>query len=79
MSELLTDEELRAMDLTADLMGSIRKVIYTEDHDPAIAEDDCTEVINHIHALQHIILSQAASRAYPHRFRPLGRRAMVEE
>lgn len=66
--EALTKEELSALDLTARLMGKFNKIVGKGRTRSA----DLGEVVVHIHALQNMILSQAAGRAYPERFRLLG-------
>jgi hypothetical protein len=66
--ELLTAEEHEAMDATASLYRKLAKIIGSG----AAEEGDLNEVAFHIHGLQHMILSQAAARAYPDRYRPLG-------
>ena len=68
MTALLTDDELAAVDLTAQLGRLMRRIIG----DGPNAADDCTEAAHRIHAVQDLILAQAAARAYPHLFRPLG-------
>lgn len=65
MSELLTDLELEAMDLSAKLANKVKEMIGS-------ASPDWSEAALHIHGIQNMILSQAAARAYPDRFRLLG-------
>lgn len=38
-----------------------------------VQRDDLAEFVDKIHQLQHTVLAQAASRAYPHLYRPAGR------
>lgn len=66
---LLTDLELEAMDATANLARLMFRIIGKTG--PA-ASGDCAEMVDKIHQLQLMILAQAASRAYPDRFRKLG-------
>lgn len=66
--ETLTREELSALDLTAQLMGKFNKIVGKGRNRSA----DLGEVVIHIHALQNMIMSQAAARAYPERFRLMG-------
>lgn len=68
MKELLTEDEHRALDLTAELANLIVTIIARGN----IREDDVNEAVFHIHALQRMIGSQAAARAYPERYRLLG-------
>lgn len=64
----LTAEELAAMTLTADLTRAFDRIIGAG---PSAAGDRA-EVVHHVHALQNMILAQAAARCYPGRFRLLG-------
>ena len=65
---LLTDDEHEAMALSGRLANVIRKVIGSGPQ----AEHDWAEAAQRIHAIQHTILAQAAARAYPDLYRPLG-------
>lgn len=65
----LTPEEHRVMDVTADLANALRAVIG----DGPTATNDWNEVATPIRAIQHTVLAQAAARAYPERYRLLGR------
>jgi hypothetical protein len=65
----LTDAEHAAMDLLAETARAMGAVIGDGGHQAA---NDMREVVLHIHALQNMILSQAAARAYPDRYRLLG-------
>lgn len=65
---LLTEDELAAMRLTADLASLLAKVIG----DGPSRLGDLNEACGHIHTVQHTIMSQAAARAYPDLFRLLG-------
>ena len=67
MSELLTEAEHAAMDLTADLMRALRGIMGD-----ANLAGDLNEAAAHIHGLQSMILANAAARAYPDRYRLLG-------
>ena len=67
-TDLLTDEELIALDLTSKLANSMRVIIG----DGPLAEYDWAEIAAKIHDIQHTIMAQAASRAYPEKFRLLG-------
>lgn len=65
---LLTDEEHEAMALSAQLANLVRRIIG----DGPQAEHDWNEMAQRIHAIQHTVLAQAAARAYPALYRPLG-------
>lgn len=67
--ELLTDAEQRAMDLTADLMKLLSSKIISSG---PTRSQDLNEAALRIHAIQHMIMSQAAARAYPDTYRLLG-------
>jgi hypothetical protein len=69
----LTDDERRALDLTGELAGLCRQIIG----DGPAAVGDWREMAMRIHAIQHMLMAQAASRAYPEKFRLLGR--VIEE
>lgn len=66
--EPLTVDEHRFMDLTADLANLLGGIVG-HDHSRA---GDLNEAVAHIHALQAMVLAQAAARAYPDRYRLLG-------
>lgn len=68
--ELLTGDELRAMDLTVELVNLLSERIVG---DGPSREGDLREIVFHVHGIQQRILKQAAARAYPARFRLLGR------
>jgi hypothetical protein len=65
---LLTAAEHRVMELTVDLHQRLCRIAGDGDG----RYGDLAEVVHHIHALQRIVLAQAAARAYPHRYRLLG-------
>lgn len=69
MKELLTTQELEAMDMTAQLANKIHEIIG----DGPTASADWSEAAAEIHVIQHRIMAQAAARAYPERFRLMGR------
>lgn len=65
---LLTVEEQAAVQMCGDLWGLLCKITGegpTRDY-------DLSELVTHVHALQNAVLSQAAARAYPGRYRALG-------
>lgn len=73
-TDLLTDAEHKAMDLTAQLWNLLCADVVGRGRS---RQGDTTELCNHIHAIQHTIMSQAAARAYPERYRLLG--GVIEE
>ena len=66
--ELLTPDEHLAMATSAELANLMRKIIG----DGPEADFDWAEALYRIHAVEQMILAQAASRAFPDRYRPLG-------
>jgi hypothetical protein len=69
MSELLTDAEHRAMDLTGELWNLLCREVVG--HGPS-RDRDLRELAHDLHVIQERILAQAAGRAYPNRYRLLG-------
>lgn len=69
--DLLTEDELEAMDLSGKLANKLGKIIR-QNGTKEQQDYDWQEAAMRIHALQHTIMAQAASRAYPERFRLLG-------
>lgn len=69
MAELLTEAEHKAMDLTAQLWNLLVSDVVGNGHSRA---KDLHELVHHLHAIQHTVMSQAAARAYPNRYRLLG-------
>jgi len=67
---LLTYNEQRAIALTGDLANLISLIVGSG----ATRSADLTELVAHIHAIQNAILSQAAARAYPNKYRLLGQK-----
>ena len=68
MSGLLNEAELEAVQTIGKFAGQMRRLIG----DGPQAEADWAEAADKIHQLQTMILAQAAARAYPELFRPLG-------
>lgn len=68
MTDLLTPDELHAMNVTAQLVNALHDIVG---QGPS-REDDLTELVGHVHNIQHAVMGQAAARAYPERFRLLG-------
>lgn len=73
--ELLTEEEHGVVKKLAEVFGDMLDIINKSSngnaHDSSRGPDIC-EVVNHIHALQNMVLAQAAARRYPDRYRLLG-------
>ena len=67
--DALTPDEHEALRLTKELCNiMVLRIIkpgaeYKADHGL---------FVQHIHAIQHMIMAQAAARAYPDQYRPLG-------
>ncbi len=74
-ADLMTEDEHRAMALTADLWNLLCRVAASG----RSRSSDLGEVCHHIHAIQHVILAQAAGRAYPGRYRLLGAELVADE
>jgi len=66
--EPLNAAEREVMALTAELANAVGRVVGND----RTRHADLAELTAHIHAIQHAIMSQAAARAYPERFRLLG-------
>lgn len=64
----LTELEFHALDLTAQLARAMAEITGNG----STRADDLREADSHVHAIQHMIMAQAAARAYPDRFRLLG-------
>lgn len=64
----LTGAELRALEMTGELMGVLAEIVGNG----PTREQDLAEICSHVHNLQHLVMAQAAARAYPARFRLLG-------
>lgn len=68
-AEFLTESEHEAVNLASQLYGIINKEIIGNG---ASRQMDIQELTIHIHAIQNMVLAQAASRAYPKRYRLMG-------
>jgi hypothetical protein len=68
MSELLTPTEHEAVRMAGELWGFLCQIV---DVGPT-RDADLRELIFHIHAIQHTVMSNAAARAYPDQLRRLG-------
>jgi hypothetical protein len=66
--ELLTDAERKALKMTGELANLVHREVITGPQ----AANDWNEFAMRIHAVQHMIMAQAAARAYPDEFRLLG-------
>jgi hypothetical protein len=74
--ELLSAAEQHCLDLTVELWNTmVREVIGGE----RSSHGDRSELASKIHDIQHMIMSQAAARAYPRIFRLLGGSVATEE
>ncbi|HEY5990762.1 MAG TPA: hypothetical protein VIV12_30855 [Streptosporangiaceae bacterium] len=65
----LTEAEHKAMDLCSELARAVAAIIGDGN---GVKAADFREMVLHVHALQNMILAQAAARAYPDRYRLLG-------
>jgi hypothetical protein len=68
VSDLLTPAEREAVATAAALANQVYAIIG----DGGAEEGDLAEAVHHIHAIQRMILAQAAARAYPDLYRLLG-------
>lgn len=67
-ADLFTFVERHALGALAEVVVSLTNIIGHGETRRA----DMTEAVHHVHALQNMILAQAAARAYPDRYRLLG-------
>lgn len=68
MSDPLTQAEHDAVATAALLTNQMAEIVA----DGPSRDSDLAEAVHHIHAVQRMILAQAAARAYPDRYRLLG-------
>ncbi len=66
--KMMTLDEHHVMILLGDIGNKLREIIG----DGPQSEFDWQEAVHHIHGLQHMVMSQAAARLYPVRYRLLG-------
>lgn len=66
---MLTEDEQHAMDLTGKLGDLLATKIIGNG---PTRDGDLREMTLHVHSLQHFIMSQAAARAHPDKYRLLG-------
>jgi len=68
--ELLTEDEHEAIRLSGQLWNLLNRIVKAGGGE---AQDgDIRELIQPIHQIQRAVLCNAAARAYPDRYRPLG-------
>ncbi len=65
----MTEKEHQAVRMAADLYNLLHDIVGTD----LSREADMKELATHIHAIQNAVLAQAAARAYPSKYRLLGR------
>lgn len=65
---LLTADEHRAIQMAGDLW---RQLCLVVGHGRT-RDSDLRELVIHIHAVQHMVMAQAAGRVYPERYRLAG-------
>lgn len=68
MTGLLTELEREAVQRAGELWNILTRVV----DDGPTRDADLAELIAHVHAIQHAVMSQAAARAYSGEFRRLG-------
>jgi hypothetical protein len=77
---LLTADECRLLEATAEVARLLHRVILADDEasgrpaDESQAVLDGAELVSHLHVVQRAVGAQAAARAYPTQLRLLGRR-----
>ncbi len=69
MTQGLTDLEIDVVNRLGLIWNDVCQIVG----DGPTREGDLAEVIHHLHALQHLVMSNAAGRAHPALFRTLGR------
>jgi hypothetical protein len=69
-ADLLTEAEHTALAMTRDLANQVTLHVIASGRE---FRADHSEFTRHIHAIQHMIMAQAAARAYPEEYRLLGR------
>jgi len=68
MTELLTDRDHEMIRQLGQMYMDFKHILGPG----VVAKGDLGEVARHIHALQHMVMAQAAARAYPDKYRMLG-------
>lgn len=66
--ELLTDAEHKIIADAGQLWNDLCGIVLPG----PCRESDLDELVHHIHAIQRVVLAQAAKRAYPDMYRQLG-------
>lgn len=74
--DLMTEAEHRAMELTVELTNVVCQEVIG---DGASRSGDVREFVAAVHVIQRMIKGQAAGRAYPDRYRLLGRTLPAKE
>lgn len=75
IGEPLTVDEHRLLDMISDVFN-----LFTAITGRGLSRDgDMIEIAHHVHALQDMVLAQAAARAYPRRYRLLGEMVLPRE
>lgn len=69
LDALLTPDEHRAMDMTAELWNLLAQKVVGRG---SARDGDMAELASDVHRIQERILAQAAARAFPDRYRLLG-------
>lgn len=64
----LTDKEIKAISLCSDLMNICQQICGNG----SSRDGDLRELCGSIHSIQNAIMSQAAARAYPDKYRLMG-------
>jgi hypothetical protein len=67
--EGLTEAETRALDITTDLVAVVCQEVIGRG---PTRDNDVREFVDKVHQIQAVIMSQAAGRAHPDRYRLLG-------
>ena len=58
---------------TVELLGKVsRNITQIAGRSERVRSFDLAEAVLHIHSLQHMVMAQAAARAYPDRYRLIG-------
>lgn len=68
INELLTSLEHEAIEQAGTLWGLLCQIVAIG----PTREADLTELVVHVHAIQHAVMAQAAAREYPTRYRLAG-------
>lgn len=69
MPELMTEQEHELLDKLSECSRLFGKVVGNVSK---VRQADLDEMVHHIHALQNMVLAQAAARAYPLKYRLMG-------